>query len=82
MVLVQYGYGMVRYGVAWCAVWHGMWYRMAWYDGTVWWMYFKAKYFLVVRYASVYKVQKSRIRRTNIICNDLTLERTNISSSM
>ena len=31
-----------------------------------------SKYCLVVWYVSVYKVCKSRIRRTNIVCNDLT----------
>ena len=43
--------------------------------------YFMAKYCLVVWYVSVSKVCKSRIRRMNIICNDLiylSLERTNI----
>ena len=48
-----------------------MWYGMlvVWYDGTVSWIYYMAK--LVVWYVSVYKVREGRIRRTNIICNDL-----------
>ena len=44
---------------------------VVWYDGTVWWMYYKAKYCLKVWYVSVYKESKSRIRHTDIICNDL-----------
>ena len=52
---------------------HRMWYGtfVVWYAGTVWSTSYMAEYCLVVWYVSVYKVRKSRIRRTNITCNDL-----------
>ena len=58
---------------------------VVWNNGTVWRMYYMSKYCLVVWYVSVYKVRKSRIRRTNIICEDLicrSLERTHMSSNI
>ena len=48
---------------------HGMF--VVWYDCTVWWMYYMAKYCLVVWYISVYKACESRIRRIQTICNDI-----------
>ena len=41
------------------------------YHGTMSWMYYFGLICLVVWYVSVYKVHKGRIRRTNIICNEL-----------
>ena len=52
-----------------------MWYGtlVVWHDGTERWFYNMAKYCLVVWYVSGYKVCKSRIRRTNIMCNELLI---------
>ena len=52
---------------------HSIWYGTfaVWYHGTVSWMNYMAKICLVVWSVSVYKVRKGRIRRTNIICNEL-----------
>ena len=44
---------------------------VVWYHGTVWWVYYMAKYCLVVWYVSVYRARRSRMHRTRIICNDL-----------
>ena len=56
-------------------VWYIEKHMVCWYwHSTVRYMYYMAEYCLVVWRVSVYKVRKSRIRRTKIICNDV-LER-------
>ena len=46
--------------VSWCGLIYYIektryviWYLVAWYDGTGWWMYYKAEYCLVVLYVPV-----------------------------
>ena len=34
---------------------------VVWYDGTVWWVYYMAKYCLVVWYVSVYIIRSVRV---------------------